>query len=386
MDAAAIATITQQPHVGRAVGSLALTDLTVTGDFTPPTDGDQGGPPQGDSGQRPQIDVTSFSIVGVDVTATDIGPLSSSTLTEGRAFTADDATANVALVSASYASEQGLAVDSTITITGTPVTVIGIVSSSNGDTTNVFLPLGTAQSLADQADKVTTIYVQATGASDVSTAQTEIEAALPDATVTTASELADQISGSLSSAANLADNLGKWLSIVVLLAAFAVAALFTISGVARRVREFGTLKALGWRGRRIVGQVVGESVVHGLLGGVLGILLGLLGAYLVASLAPELTATVAAGFGGNGGGGFTGFAGNGGGAAPSAPAEGGSFEGRGQAFRAASTVAVQLSAPVTGGAVGLAVGLAIAGGLIAGGFGAWRASRLRPADALRRID
>ena len=28
----------------------------------------------------------------------------------------------------------------------------------------------------------------------------------------------------------------------------------------------------------------------------------------------------------------------------------------------------------------------VAGGLIAGGFGGWRASRLRPADALRRVE
>jgi ABC-type antimicrobial peptide transport system permease subunit len=29
--------------------------------------------------------------------------------------------------------------------------------------------------------------------------------------------------------------------------------------------------------------------------------------------------------------------------------------------------------------------LAVAGGLVAGGFGAWRAARLRPADALRSV-
>jgi ABC-type antimicrobial peptide transport system permease subunit len=34
----------------------------------------------------------------------------------------------------------------------------------------------------------------------------------------------------------------------------------------------------------------------------------------------------------------------------------------------------------------VAVGLAIAGGLLAGAFGGWRAARLRPAEALRRVD
>ena len=47
---------------------------------------------------------------------------------------------------------------------------------------------------------------------------------------------------------------------------------------------------------------------------------------------------------------------------------------------------VHLSAPVTLSAVLLAVVLAIAGGLIAGSFGGWRAARLRPAAALARVE
>jgi ABC-type antimicrobial peptide transport system permease subunit len=49
-------------------------------------------------------------------------------------------------------------------------------------------------------------------------------------------------------------------------------------------------------------------------------------------------------------------------------------------------VAVQLTAPITLTAIALAVGLAVAGGLIAGAFGGWRAARMRPADALRRVE
>ena len=45
-----------------------------------------------------------------------------------------------------------------------------------------------------------------------------------------------------------------------------------------------------------------------------------------------------------------------------------------------------LTAPVTLGAVGLAVVLAVAGGLLAGMFGGWRAARLRPAAALAKVE
>jgi ABC-type antimicrobial peptide transport system permease subunit len=40
---------------------------------------------------------------------------------------------------------------------------------------------------------------------------------------------------------------------------------------------------------------------------------------------------------------------------------------------------------VTIGVIVLAVVLAVAGGVIAGSFGGWRAARLRPAEALAKV-
>ena len=82
--------------------------------------------------------------------------------------------------------------------------------------------------------------------------------------------------------------------------------------------------------------------------------------------------------GGFGGGGFGGGGFRGGG--------GGGFRGGfANAAHTASTVAVHLTAPVTITWILAAVGLAILGGLIAGGFGGWRAARLRPAAALSKV-
>jgi putative ABC transport system permease protein len=44
-----------------------------------------------------------------------------------------------------------------------------------------------------------------------------------------------------------------------------------------------------------------------------------------------------------------------------------------------------LNAPVTISVVAIAIGLAVLGGLLAGAIGGWRASRLRPAEALRSV-
>lgn len=154
----------------------------------------------------------------------------------------------------------------------------------------------------------------------------------------------------------------------MLIAAFLVAGLLTSSAVSRRVREFGTLKALGWKSGRVTRQVVGEALVNGLLGGVLGIALGLGGAYLVTAISPTLTAQL-------------GSTGGGGGLAGGGPMGGGPAR-----QTASKALDIALTAPVSVSTIGIAVGLAVAGGLIAGGFGGWRASRLRPADALRRVE
>ena len=211
------------------------------------------------------------------------------------------------------------------------------------------------------------IYVKASSSQQISSVKTAITKNVSGTTVTTASDLASTVSGSLSTAANLVTSMGKWLSLAVLAAAFLISSLLTSSAVNRRVREFGTLKALGWRSKRVIGQVMGEALVNGLIGGVLGIALGLAGAAAITAFSPTLSASTAsstASQGGPGGGGGPGQA----------------------ASAAAKAIEVHLTAPVTLSAIAVAVALAVAGGLVAGGFGGWRASRLRPADALRRVE
>jgi ABC-type antimicrobial peptide transport system permease subunit len=295
-----------------------------------------------------------------------VGALSSSQVVSGRSLTSTDAQAKVALVDKAYAKQESLSVGETVKVGAKKFEVVGIVTSTSGaSSSNVYIPLLWAQKLSDNKDKVNQIYVRAESAAQIAAVKSEVKTALPKATVTTSDDLADQVSGSLSSASKLADTLGTWLAVAALIAAFLVASLLTVSSVSRRIREFGTLKALGWRSRRIVGQVVGESFVVGLIGGVLGVAIGVLGARLIAWFSPDLQATVGT-------------------AAADMPGGG---RGMGGALaEAAQTVSVQLTATVSPQLALIAVGLAIAGGLLAGALGGWRAARLRPADALRRLD
>lgn len=382
--------------VAGATGALELTVIAVDGEFRfRMPGGSPGGTPQqadpqtGQTGQSEQTEeddgsgasfsVDSYTVMGLDVTASGLGPLTTSGITEGQGFTAAQTEAAVAVVDAGYARENELAPGDTLTVSGTGFTVTGIATAESAEAAaDVYVPLGQAQELADREDEVTAVYVRAGDSQQIDAVKAAVEESVADATVTTSSDLAETVSGSLSTASGLAGSVGRWLSVSVLAAAFLVSGLLTSSAVSRRVREFGTLKALGWSQGRVTRQVVGEALVTGLAGGAAGIGLGLAAAYAFTALSPTLTAELgsagAAAFPASPGGAGGGFPG-GPGAGPGSPL--------GEA--ASATVEIALSAPVTAGTLAPAAGLAIVGGLIAGAFGGWRAARLRPADALRRV-
>jgi putative ABC transport system permease protein len=342
LDAASVTAVARVPGVAAAAGGLTLTDTTLEAPKV--------------AGPLP-IPVT-ITVEGVDLSHTGLGPYAAAKISEGRPFAATDAASYVAVVDAAYASAHGLRPGSALTLGGRHFQVIGITRQPPGmGAASVYVPLAPAQAVASSPSlktltgHVDTIYVTATSGTALASVQKQISRILPNATLTSSSNLAEAVTGSLAGTARLASELGRWLSVASLAATFAVASLLTMASVSRRVRELGTLKALGWPGRRIVAQLMGESLVTGVVGAVLGIVIGFAGSGVIRLLAPKLSATVPQGAGTTGD----------------------------------ATVDVHLTAPVTLTVILLAVVLAIAGGLVAGSFGGWRASRLRPADALGRV-
>lgn len=281
---------------------------------------------------------------------------------------ADDAGADVVILDAAYATASELAVGDTLTLGGTEFTVVGTVASTTdaaSTAADAYIPLDVAQSLAGAEGTLSTVYVSAASADEVSDVQDAVETALPDLTVSTQADLAQSVSGSLATATQLVSSLGLWLSVLVIAVAFLIAALFTVSGVTRRTREFGTLKAIGWTSGRVVRQVAAESVTQGLIGGAIGVAIGCAAIAILNAVGITLSgsATTAAAGPGRMDGGFPG----------------------GASDAAASATPLTLSLPVDVTVIALAVGLAVLGGLIAGAIGGWRASHLRPAAALRSI-
>ena len=309
------------------------------------------------------IESSAYTIAGVDPATPGIGVVTAALVSSGRFIVASTGGgAHEALVASSYASREGLKVGSTLNLNGTVFTVVGLVRPPlGGQTADVYVSLPQLQVLASQKGSVNVVLVRATSGADVGAVQKQIEAQFPRAQVASAKQVADSISGSLVDAASLSKRLGTALAVLAATAAFLLAVLLTLSSVGKRVREIGTLKALGWTQRLVVRQIVGESLTQGLLGGLIGVVLGIAVAEAIGAFGPTLTASSHTG-GGSG------------------------FFGLGEVTSRTVTDQIALTAPIAVGVLLAGFLLAVLGGLIAGAAGAFRASRLRPADALRQVE
>jgi putative ABC transport system permease protein len=158
-------------------------------------------------------------------------------------------------------------------------------------------------------------------------AQAEIEAALPGIRAVPAAERASD-----NQFVKLAQASSWGISSLALLIGILGIANTMVMSVFERTREIGTLRSMGWRRSQILALIEFEAAVLGLGGGFVGIGLGWLSLRVLAAL-PQ-TATF-------------------------------------------------VSASVRWPLLAEAMAIAIAAGLVAGAFPAWRAGQLSPVDALR---
>jgi putative ABC transport system permease protein len=316
----------------------------------------------------PQTDIksTTYTAAGVDPSHPDQGVVTRAQIVSGQ-FLSAGATNDV-LLNAAYANKNNLKVGSTLSINGGTYHVAGIVNPTlSGQTADVYYPLATMQKLSSESNRVNMVLVSAKNASDVDAVTKEIQQILPGAQVVTTKDLAHQVSGSLSDAKKLADRFGGALAIIVLAAAFAIAVLLTLSAVAKRVREIGTLRAIGWPKSKVVRQLLLETTSIGVLGAAIGVGLGVLTAVLIEQLSPALTASQ-----------------------PTVPGQGSSsfsqlVPGLQSLSGSGGTTHVPLHVPLHWTTLLIGVGVALLGGLLAGAIGGWRAARLAPAEALRDL-
>ncbi len=233
------------------------------------------------------------------------------------------------------ASNLSKKVGDTLSIQGTTFTITGIYHGETAlEASAVILPLDQMQAIATMEGKVTAFHVRLRPAPSgesqdeyTKRAAAEIEAALPGIKAVPAAERANN-----NELVGLAHAVAWGTSLIALLVGILGIANTMAMSVFERTREIGILRALGWKGRHVILLILTEASVLGLAGGLLGIAVGWGALHLLATL-PQTASVV----------------------------------------------------PVSVSPFHLLESLfiAIASGLAAGAYPAWRGARLSPVEALR---
>ena len=302
---------------------------------------------------------SSYSAAGIDAGQATRGLVTKAQVVSGTWFRSDPK--NEVLVSTAYASAKSIKVGQHLSIDGMTFTAVGLVNpTATGATSDLYFDLPTLQSLSSSTGRVNEILVGVSKSSQVSAVAKEIRHLLPGAQVLTDTSLDSTVTGSISNAHTIASRFGGIVAVIILLAALVIAALLTLSSVAKRVREIGTLRALGWSRGRVVRQIVAETAGIGVLGACIGILVGVAVCAAIGAFGPALSATASSNTLG-------------------ASAASALFH---QAARKSVDLKIPLTAPIHLSTILLGALFAVAGGVVAGMAGGWRAARLSPASAL----
>ncbi|MCO1656188.1 ABC transporter permease [Pseudonocardia humida] len=311
-----------QATIGAQINSLGSNLLVVTPGSTT-TNGVRGG--QGSAATLTMADATaltdeqvapdvagvaptvqrpgSLAVAGTNWTTSVVGTtedwsqVRARTVTNGRFLSADDVSGKAAVVvlgsttAAELFGEEN-AVGRTVTVSGVPMTVVGILdpggSSPLGDQDDqAVVPISVAAERifgGTARGTVQTIFVQAESTEALSAAHQEVSSLLlamhritdptaPDFTITTQQsilDIANSITGALTAV------LSGIAGISLLVGGIGVMNIMLVS-VTERIREIGLRKALGATPKVIRRQFLVEAAVLGLAGGIAGVVVGVAG-------------------------------------------------------------------------------------------------------------
>ena len=308
------------------------------------------------------IKTTNFTVAGVETSKTNIGLILPDQIASGTYFNGADQ----AIVNQSYADKNNVKVGDKLKLGVKELTVVGIVQPKlYTNTADLYLPLSDLQTLASRDNRINVMLIKSTNAESVEATSKKLASAFTGAKVTNSQDTAKKVSGSLVSAANVTNNFIGLTSVIVIVAAFIIVSLLTLLSVNKRIREIGTLKAIGWSNTQIIRQIIGENILLGLLGASLGLGLAIGVIAILNSAGISLSATVA----------------------NADPAIG--FAKRffaGPSEETGVTTAVTLNVAYQYTTLLLGVGVAIIGSILAGSLAALKASKMKPQEALRNLE
>jgi putative ABC transport system permease protein len=213
-------------------------------------------------------------------------------IAQGRALTAADEGADVAVLGSDIARQHDVGVGDTITLKGIAFQVVGVLEPTlTAPDTTTFVPLQAAQQLfvaslppmirqdVQPSTVATSLTVYPAGGVDPETLADRIEAQVPGVAAMTGKDFDQQI-GSATSIFNA-------ILVGIALISLAVGGLSVVNtmamSIAERTREIGIKRAIGGSRSRIIRELVVEAGLIGFIGGAIGLVLGA----LVVTLANE---------------------------------------------------------------------------------------------------
>ncbi len=244
-----------------------------------------------------------------------------------------------------------------ITILNETFTVVGIYEpTSTTDELVLYMNLEDTQRITNNTGYITSLKVFTTNSDVVDAVANTIKELHSELTVTTPQDTLNQIQRQQEMYQTALDSAQESLAttqatatqeIIVVVAASSMIVLFVMLYTVReRTKEIGTLKAIGFSNNVVMGQFLIEGLVLSMIAGIVGIAIATFAAPLLSSvLLPSVGGTI----------GFVGVAGG------------------------AQAVAVSITPTLMLVAFGGAVALGILGSL----YPAWRAAKIRPAEAMR---
>ncbi len=308
--------------------------------------------------------VPDYVIEGISLTSelVDNYPVLPTNITAGRNLRAGDS--GVVLLSENNTAFFNAGVGDTITILDESFVVVGVYGPSGiEDRTTLYMNLSDAQTLTNNNGYITAITVFAESSDVVTEVASIIGDLHPELSVTTGQQRLTQLEAlktnyetALASAKTTVAQTQSvaFQEITVAVAATSLIVLFVMLYTVReRTKEIGTLKAIGFSNWTVMSQFILEGVLLSSIAGVVGIAIGSVAAPVLSGLLLPAASQ------GTFGGGFISVANPG---------------------TAASTTA---SIAVTPQLMLIAIGAAVLLGALGSLYPAWRASRTRPAEAMR---
>jgi ABC-type antimicrobial peptide transport system permease subunit len=321
-----------------------------------------------------------YTITGVCLNSSLIDEYSvlPTNITAGRNLREGDS--GVLLMSLNLTEYYGVGVGSEVEVNGTSFTVIGIydqAGQNSMETRGVYMNLTDAQTITNEIGNVSRLDVYAENVSCVDTINTQIQSMYSteiNAREISVETYADRLANLQSQEERYTELMNNAEStvaqtqsvatqeIIVALAATSLIVLFMMLYTVReRTKEIGTLKAIGFSSWNVMSQFMLEGVLLSLAAGVVGIAIGTVGApFLSGLLLPHMNLFGSSILGG---------------------AFGGSFPNAGT--NTATSETISASASISPQIMLLGIGAAALLGAVGSLYPAWRASRTRPAEAMR---